>query len=332
MIENLLESLHHDDFEALAIDIKHSLEAHRKWMQRITTACVTRQPIDEQQFIAPDAHRHCQFGRWLTKVLEDKLFQQGSFLKIEQYHKQLHDEARNIISQLNQGGEIDIDDFEHFMQTQKEFFDMVIMLFEFSVLNKQQFDPTTRLMNRRSVDSVLANEYSRMQRAEDYYCCIVMADIDRFKDVNDAWGHDVGDLLLAHTAELFNNAIRRHDTVSRYGGEEFLFIFPDMDLEQAGSVIDRIRKQLADSSIRHHNNLHRVTASFGVTQLCRFCDIKGSIKRADIAMYAAKEKGRNRTVTIDSQAILEQSSYEHINDDITEIMRQHCRLVPQKDH
>ncbi|WP_299199085.1 diguanylate cyclase [uncultured Amphritea sp.] len=329
MIENLLESLHHDDFEVLAADIKQSLEAHRDWMQRITTALVTRQPMSEEQFIAADAHLHCKFGRWLTKIFEDELFQQGSFLKIEQYHKQLHDSARAVIHQLNHNGDLNIEAFENFMRLQKEFFDMVMMLFEFSVLNKQQFDPTTRLINRRSVDSVLANEYSRMQRAEDYHCCVAMADIDHFKEVNDRWGHDVGDLLLSHTAKIFNDAIRRHDTVSRYGGEEFLFIFPDMSLQQAGPVVDRIRKQLADASITHQGNQHRVSASFGVTQLCRYCDIKGSIKRADIAMYAAKENGRNCTVSVDSQSVIGQTSYEHLNNEITELMRQHCKLVSQ---
>lgn len=328
VINNLLESLHHDDFEQLAADIKQSLEAHRHWMQRITTALVTRQPLEENQFIAVDAHLHCHFGRWLTKIFQDELFQQGSFLRIEQYHRQLHDAARTLIYQLNHHTEVDIAAFENFMQLQKEFFDMVMMLFEFSVLNKQQFDPTTRLMNRRSVDSVLANEYSRMQRADDYYCCVAMADIDHFKQVNDLWGHDVGDLLLSHTAQIFNDAIRRHDTVSRYGGEEVLFIFPDMRLEQAGLVVDRIRNRLANSSISHHSHLHSVTASFGVTQLCRHCDIKGSVKRADIAMYAAKESGRNCTVTVDSQAVVGQTSYEHLNKEITELIRQHCKRVP----
>jgi len=327
VIENLLESLHHDDFEKLAADIKHSLEAHRYWMQSITTALVTRQPMHENQFIAVDAHRHCQFGRWLAKIFEDELFQQGSFLKIEQYHKQLHDSARTVINQLNLNGEVDIEAFERFMRQQKEFFDMVMMLFEFSVFNKQQFDPTTRLMNRRSVDSVLANEFSRMQRADDYHCCVAMADIDHFKEVNDLWGHDVGDLLLSHTAEIFNDAIRHHDTVSRYGGEEFLFIFPDMQLQQAGGVVERIRTQLMNASISHHDNRLSVTASFGVTQLCRHCDIKGSVKRADIAMYSAKESGRNCTVTIDSQSVKGQTSYEHLNNEITELMRQHCKLV-----
>ncbi|WP_417228035.1 diguanylate cyclase [Amphritea sp.] len=331
VIENLLESLHHEDFEALSDDIKHSLEAHRDWMQAVTKALIIRQPLEGAQFVAADAHRHCQFGQWLTKVFEDEMFKQGSFLKIEAYHQQLHTAASTLVRQLNQHQEIKRDDLNKFMHTQKELFDMVMVLFEFSVLNKQQFDPTTRLMNRRSVGAVLASEYNKMQRSDDYDCCIAMADIDHFKNVNDVWGHDVGDLLLGHTAKLFDDSIRRHDTVSRYGGEEFLFIFPEMSLEQAAPVIDRIRLQLAQSRINHHGNQHNVTASFGVTQLSRYSDIKGSIKRADIALYAAKESGRNMTMLIDSQGTIGQMSYEDFNNDSTETMRRHCYPVIETD-
>ncbi len=311
----------------LATDLKRSLEAHREWMQTITTALVAREAINEQQFIAADAHLHCQFGRWLAKTLQNPLFNQSSFLKIEQYHRQLHDTARILIGQLNDHGFVNMGTFKHFMQLQKEFYQHALLLFEYSVFNKQQFDPTTRLINRRSVDAVLANEYSRMQRSDNYQCCIAMADLDHFKKVNDAWGHDIGDLFLGHAARVFNDAIRRHDTVSRYGGEEFLFIFPDMTLQQAERVVDRIRRKLAETSISHNGNQNYVTASFGVTQLCRYCDIKGSIKRADIAMYAAKESGRNCTIAIDSQAVTGQTSYHHLNDDITNLMRKHCKLV-----
>lgn len=324
VIENLLESLHHEDFETLSDDIKHSLEAHRDWMQTVTEALITRQPLEGAQFIAEDAHLHCQFGQWLTKVFEDEIFKQGSFLKIEAYHQQLHTIASTLVQQLNQHQEIKHDDLNKFMHIQKELFDMVMVLFEFSVLNKQQFDPTTRLINRRSVGAVLATEYNKMQRSDDYECCIAMADIDHFKNVNDVWGHDVGDLLLAHTAKLFDDSIRRHDTVSRYGGEEFLFIFPEMSLEQATHVVDRIRIQLAQSHINHHGNLHSVTASFGVTQLSRHSDIKGSIKRADIALYAAKESGRNKTMLSNSQGSIGQISYEDLNNDSTETIRQNC--------
>ena len=331
MIENLLESLHHEDFETLADDIKHSLQAHRDWMETVTKALILRQPLSDAQFVATDAHLHCQFGQWLTKVFEDELFKQGSFLKIEAYHKQLHATASTLVQHLNQHQEVNHDDLNSFMHTQKELFDMVMVLFEFSVLNKQQFDPTTRLMNRRSVGAVLASEYNKIQRSDDYYCCIAMADIDHFKNVNDVWGHDVGDLLLGHTAKLFNDTIRRHDTVSRYGGEEFLFIFPEMSLDQATHVVDRIRIQLAQSCIHHHGNQHNVTASFGVTQLSRHSDIKGSIKRADIALYAAKDSGRNTTMLIDSHGMIGQMSYEDLNNDSTEAMRQHCSPVTQTD-
>ncbi|RTE66239.1 diguanylate cyclase [Amphritea opalescens] len=332
VIENLLESLHHEDFETLADDIKHSLESHRDWMMRIMTALVTRQPLNEDQFIACDAHLHCHFGRWLSRIFEDELFKQGSFLKIEAYHTQLHDAARTVIQQLNRQQEVNTDDLNYFIRIQKELFDMVMVLFEFSVQNKQQFDPTTRLINRRSVGAILASEYHKRQQLDDYVCCIAMADIDHFKNVNDLWGHDVGDLLLAHTAQLFNDSIRRHDTVSRYGGEEFLFIFPDMTLEQAGPVVDRIRQKLADTPVSHQGNSLQVTASFGVTQLSRHTDIKSSIKRADIALYAAKDNGRNITMSIDSKAIMGQNSYQDFNNDTTEIMRQQChRVILEKD-
>ncbi|MDO6562946.1 diguanylate cyclase [Amphritea sp. 1_MG-2023] len=327
MIENLLESFHHEDFDALSGDIKHSLEAHRIWLLDIVKALITRQPLTDKQFVACDAHHHCHFGRWLTKTFEDDLFKQGSFLKIEQYHKRLHDAARKIILQQNQHQDINVADLDNFIQMQKELFDMIIVLFEFSVLNKQQFDPTTRLINRRSAASILASENNKMQRSKDYYCSIAMADIDHFKNINDTWGHDVGDLLLAHTAALFTHTIRRHDTVSRYGGEEFLFIFPETTLEQTAPMIDRIREKLAQSSFIHQGNVHQVTASFGVTQLCRTSDTKVSIKRADIALYAAKANGRNMTMSLDNRALVEKISYQHLNNDTADIMRQHCRPV-----
>lgn len=327
VINNLLESLHHEDFETLADDIKQSLSAHHDWMQHITKALITQQPMSENEFIAANAHRQCHFGQWLTRVLEDDLFKQDSFLKIEAHHKQLHDLARTVVQQLNQHLRPNLDDLNQLMRTQKELFDMIMVLFEFSVLNKQQFDPTTRLINRRSVGSILASEYSKIQRLDNYSCCIAMADIDHFKKVNDRWGHDVGDLLLKHTAKIFTDTIRRHDTVSRYGGEEFLFIFPEITLEKASLIIDRIRLQLAESSFTHQGNQHSVTASFGITQLSRLSDIEGSIKLTDIAMYVAKQSGRNLSMSIDSRDLIGQLSYKDLDNATTAIIRQHCHKV-----
>lgn len=109
--------------------------------------------------------------------------------------------------QLQDHGDINIELYKGFLDTQKEFFDMVLVIFEFSVINKHQFDTTTKLMNRRTVDTVLSTEQHRMQRSMDSNCFIALADIDKFKLFNDAHGHAVGDLVLEHVASVFHESI-----------------------------------------------------------------------------------------------------------------------------
>ncbi|WP_432452536.1 MULTISPECIES: diguanylate cyclase [unclassified Agarivorans] len=303
MLEHLLERINQEEFEVLSHDIKYALLEHRKWSHKIGMALVLRQPMHEQDFVADDAHSHCSFGRWMKHVLEDEQFHQQAFFNIDDVHQQLHDCAKVLLSNLAKRGEISPADLECFFQIQNEFVDMVLMIFEFSVIHKHQFDDTTKLMNRRTLDIVLTNEKHRMQRVIGSNCCIVLADIDKFKDFNDTYGHDVGDLVLAHTASLFRESIRRHDTVARFGGEEFLFMMPEMKLEEATQVIERIRLKLAESSIVHQGRELGVTASFGVTQLSPYYDIKDSIKCADLALYEAKRAGRNCTVILDVEEL-----------------------------
>lgn len=325
MLEHLLESIDQQEFETLAEDIKRSLREHRKWMNKITTALVLRQSLTELDFVAQDAHEHCKFGRWMHKLLADPIFQQGSFLKLEKYHKELHVKARELVEQLNRGEVIDESLFTSFLESRDHFFYMVLEILEFSVVNKHQFDPTTKLMNRRSVDALLAHEIHRMQRDDSASACIVLADIDHFKKVNDTYGHDAGDRMLEMVADVFHQSIRRHDTVSRFGGEEFLFIFPDMNLPETSEVVERVRKRLADAVLDYQGQKIKVASSFGVTQLCPHCDIKDSIKRADIALYQAKSSGRNRTISIDLESLKEQQAAGVSEEQLIEISQSVCR-------
>lgn len=327
MLEHLLESIDQQEFETLSEDIKRSLGEHRKWMNKITTALVLHQPLTELDFIAPDAHEHCKFGRWMHKLLADPIFQQGSFLKLEQYHKELHVKARELVESLNQGEPVDEGLFTAFLESRDHFFYMVLEILEFSVINKHQFDPTTKLMNRRSVDALLAHEVHRMQRDEDANTCIVLADIDFFKRVNDCYGHDAGDKVLEMVADIFHQSIRRHDTVSRFGGEEFLFIFPDMNLAETSEVVERVRKKLAEAALDYQGQQISVTSSFGVTQLCPHCEIKDSIKRADIALYQAKSSGRNCTVSIDVAHMIEQKEMNLSEEQLVGITERVCRKI-----
>jgi diguanylate cyclase (GGDEF)-like protein len=230
----------------------------------------------------------------------------------------MHNITRQLIQQRDEENIIDNVLYAEFLDVQHQLFDQMLILFEFTVISRNQFDPTTKLMNRRSVDTILAHEKHRMERSEQADCCLVIADIDNFKLFNDTYGHDVGDQVLEHVATIFHQSIRRHDSVARFGGEEFLFVLPDMSLEDASKTIDRVRMKLASSYITSRGEKLSVTASFGVTQLCRLCDIKETVKRADMALYEAKHRGRDCTVVVDTAKLVDEFSQEATIGHLTE--------------
>jgi len=330
MLAHLLERISKDDFETLSEDIKLSLSEHREWIRKLNTAVISREKLTDKSFIAEESHLHCKFGKWIKRLLSDETFQQGPFLKIDQLHQEIHSSAREVIEAIEHDPLNLVNKYKKFTAIQKIFFDEVLLIFEFSVINKHQFDITTKLMNRRTVDTVLSHEHHLMQRNGDANCCIVMADIDKFKNINDEYGHDVGDKVLEHPASILNESLRRHDTVARFGGEEFLFVLPDMDIADAGKIIERIRIKLSVSSIDHLGKNIGVTASFGITQLCQTLDIKDSIKRADVALYQAKSWGRNKTVSIDIAQLLNDINvpYEDLSEqERVALFKEYCKAL-----
>lgn len=154
-------------------------------------------------------------------------------------------------------------------------------------------DSLTGLFNRRHVETVLGREWRRKDRYGHPIGCLLM-DIDHFKMVNDEHGHKAGDLVLSETARIFRTSLREVDTVARWGGEEFLGILPQTNLEQGMIAAERIRKNIAEHEFGCLPG-RRVTVSIG------FASSSGSMKlpeelihAADFALYTAKRGGRNR--------------------------------------
>ena len=152
-------------------------------------------------------------------------------------------------------------------------------------------DPLTNIPNRRAFDQKLQEEMDRFARYKEP-CCLALADIDHFKSVNDTYGHDVGDVVIQRFAETLHNNKRAPDFVARVGGEEFIILLPNTELEQGVLVVDRLRKEFGEQC---YEAIDRpVTASFGITAMLK-PDTKDSvIKRADGGLYRAKESGRNQ--------------------------------------
>lgn len=156
-------------------------------------------------------------------------------------------------------------------------------------------DAMLGLWNRGAIFDLLASELNRTKR-KGSPLGVALADLDHFKQINDTHGHLVGDDVLRETARRFKASLRTYDAVGRFGGEEFLFVMPECDLEQATIVAERIRQGVAESPVQVGKLEFAVTVSLGTT--CAQPDSNPSVddlvRAADQALYRAKREGRDR--------------------------------------
>ncbi len=157
--------------------------------------------------------------------------------------------------------------------------------------NELQYDFLTGILNRNHFVLHTKEHIKNAKRASDMFT-IVMGDIDFFKSVNDTFGHQYGDIVLQEFAKILKSSIRTQDLVARYGGEEFV-LFLTTDTTSAFKILEAIREKVQKFEFGIQN-VH-ITASFGITQVRKDEDIENSIKRADDALYIAKNSGRNQT-------------------------------------
>ena len=154
-------------------------------------------------------------------------------------------------------------------------------------------DSLTGLKNRGMIYERLCVEAARSAR-EHTPLGIVILDIDRFKLINDTYGHAAGDSVLRELSHRFRESIRPYDTVGRYGGEEFLVLLPGCDSSNTIKQAERFRRMLAEMPIRHNESDFKVTASFGATIWVPGIAPDILVQTADEALYVAKNGGRNR--------------------------------------
>jgi diguanylate cyclase (GGDEF)-like protein len=157
-------------------------------------------------------------------------------------------------------------------------------------------DALTGLMNRRAFGDLASREFALCRR-QNRSLALILLDIDRFKSVNDRYGHTCGDIVLQGVAAVLTRVIRAGDTAVRHGGEEFVVVSPATDREGAVNLAERIRRALQAETIRAGDVTLQVTASLGVAVMSEADENLGQVlRRADEAMYAAKAAGRNHVI------------------------------------
>jgi two-component system, cell cycle response regulator len=174
------------------------------------------------------------------------------------------------------------------------------------LLKMAQTDSLTELDNRRYLEQRLDEMFEHSRRLKEPVA-VVLCDLDRFKSVNDTYGHQVGDVVLKELARILKREAREIDRVGRYGGEEFMLLLPGTVLDAAVTFAERARKAVEAHTFSFDGGTLQRTMSCGVAAWPhpRIEECDALVRAADDALYVAKETGRNRVVRFDSQAFNE---------------------------
>jgi two-component system, cell cycle response regulator len=154
-------------------------------------------------------------------------------------------------------------------------------------------DALTGILNRGAIMERIDIEMERAYREQEQLC-IAMVDLDHFKKVNDTYGHSAGDTVLCETASRMSSVLRPYDSIGRYGGEEFIVVFPSCDVESAATVAERIRRAISVGPVITPSERISVTASIGIAEARQSQDSDSVIREADHALFRAKQAGRDR--------------------------------------
>ena len=166
---------------------------------------------------------------------------------------------------------------------------------KFSLMANTDF--LTGVANRRKIMDSAESQWLEL-KSDNHNFCLILFDLDHFKNINDEFGHPVGDLVLKNITDIAKRAIREHDILGRIGGEEFLVVLNNTPLVEAIEIAYRIKSDIEKTPINDGENVIKMTASFGVAQKrAQLNSFKDLLKNADKALYTAKERGRNRVET-----------------------------------
>ena len=286
------------ELRAALDQLDDAVEHQAEWHANVLRAVFCRVPADPED-LEPFSYRLCRFGRWYFERAPAELRAQESFGAIGREHERMHRIAARLLREVNIDSPVVRADFEDFIATSGRLrlqCDALKDTVQAALMNR---DVLTGAHGRIDMLPELREHHARAQHGEP--CCLVFVDIDNLKQINDTYGHHVGDHVLTAAVRFVNEHLRARDRVFRYGGDEFLISLPGADLETGQRVVGRIREGLARKlSVRDPDNVNLpVTASFGLALLDPGETIMESVDRADQALLLAKTAGRNKAISWD---------------------------------
>ena len=268
--------LHHppdqDYFRRQAIAYGFDIDVYLQALEKVPV--VSKQRIDYlMKFFV-------RFFDLLTRLGSENQHRHQAELEIQQAREQLETRVEERTSELNRAL-IEVGDLAAQLNESLK-----------RVGELAETDTLTETYNRRKFDEIVIEEHHRAEHGEAPFS-LIMFDIDHFKKVNDKFGHSTGDQVLKHLSRLIRGLVRQGDLLIRWGGEEFLILLPDTQLEEAGPFAERIRQEVEQE---HFTEIGSLTISLGVAQFRKGDSTDDLLRRVDNALYQAKQEGRNRVI------------------------------------
>lgn len=284
----------HKQIELAIAVLERAVINHTKWLQCVHESIICGEPADKD-IIAQNAHQNCKLGQWYYTQTAEIFSHFTEFVDLEEPHRLMHDAARELLKRKDLH-KLNIDDYRLFINKQQLVIQKLLKLKDKLVGSFHSFDSLTGAINRDAFYYILEQEQTRSVR-ERSPCCLAMIDIDHFKKINDTHGHVAGDHALHDLAQLIKKRIRKSDTLCRFGGEEFILLFPDTDESKGFALVEEIRKEVAETMFEISDNLTvQLSFSGGVAACNPNGEIEDIIEVIDRKLYRAKESGRNKII------------------------------------
>ncbi|TXT23487.1 MAG: hypothetical protein FD134_2097 [Gallionellaceae bacterium] len=287
------------EIENFITELDAAVEAHLNWTRRVMR-CAVLHTSPGEDVLDPSAHTLCRFGRWFVSRQSD--FEKISTQNTRQLlaaHQAMHDAIRAICADVLAGRPGQSANLDIFEQTQAELIELLAKFKTKFLATAARHDHLTGLPLRYGLEEEFIQLQKLCQRNKSLLYA-VMIDVDHFKRINDTYGHSVGDIALCHLADTLKRNIRPSEPLYRFGGEEFLLLMQTSSPEEAALAAERLINVVRGASLMTPQGKPlAMTTTMGLTLVKGDEELLDVIERADQALYAGKNAGRDRYVIAD---------------------------------